>query len=509
MASRPRRFGRYLVFEAFARGGMASVCFGKVTGAVGFSRVVAVKRTHAPLAKDPDFVSMMVDEGRLAGRIRHPSVVPVLDVVQQPGELLLVMDYVDGLSLAKLWRRAHERGEKIPLRVAVAVLVATLQGLHAAHELRDDRGELAGLVHRDVSPQNILVGRDGLARVTDFGIALARERLQFTRTEELKGKLEYMAREQLRRERVDRRTDVYAASLVLWELVTGQRPFAGDTDRMVMQRISTSELPRPGSVAPELAPELDALIARGISPTAAERFATALEMAEALERVVTPASQMEVARWVAEVAGEELDARARRVAEIEAFRDQAQTASEETLVGAAGADDEGPTLVEPEPEPRPESQRVSAPVDPTLVAVAPATETRTNAVRNVTPTAQRRDRLVWALPLVAFALGAVLLGAVAITRLRPDEVRVESVPVPVLPALPVPSGTLAPATASTALVAPPPSAGPVPAVAAPSASVSKPPRPIAPRPVAKPNCDPPYTVDAQGVRVPKRECFAR
>lgn len=514
MTPRPRRIGRYLLFEAFARGGMATVCFGRATGAVGFSRVVAIKRMHEPMAKDPDFVSMMVDEGRLAGRVRHPGVVPVIDVVQQPGELLLVMEYVDGLSLARLWRCALDQGERIPPSVAVAIVGNVLQGLHAAHEVRNERGELCGLVHRDVSPQNVIVGRDGLGRVTDFGIALARERLQFTRTEEIKGKLEYMAREQIRRERVDRRTDVYAASLVLWELVTGTRPFAGDTDQSVMRRISTAELPRASTLAPDLPAELDALISRGLSPHASERFPTALDMAAELERAVPPASQMEVARFVERVAGDELGERARRVAEIEAWREEtAPVSSEETLVGEVSDDGEGPTLVVPEPvepAPPPPSERLAG-------------ETRTNAVKNVEDGPKRRDKLVWALPLLAFALGALLLGAVAVTRLgREAEVIASpppspSAPTPQSPSAPTTPSAVAPTTPSasastppSAVAPPPPLAEPAPG-AAPEASPPPPPRaPRAPRPKpSRPACDPPYTVDAHGVRVPKRECFAK
>lgn len=474
MAHGPRRFGRYLLFEPFARGGMAEVCFGRVLGAVGFSRVVAIKRTHRHLAKDPDFVSMLVDEGRLAGRIRHPNVVPVLDVVQEPGELLLVMEYVDGAPLGKLWRRTADRASRFPPEVAVAIVGGLLQGLHAAHETKDERGQPLGIVHRDVSPQNVLVGRDGLARVTDFGIALARERLQFTRTEELKGKLEYMSREQLRRERVDRRADVYAASLILWELLTGTRPFSADTDRSVLRRITAGDIPPALSLAQDLPPELDALLARGLSPEAAERFPTALDMAHALERAVTPASQLEVARFVAELAGEDLERRARRVAEIEAWQeDVPAVANAETQVRDVREDDEGPTLVAEVPA-----------EDHTPPRALPAQE--------LFPL--RRSRLVWALPALAFLVGGTLLASVALTRLTHSEPP-RAPPPPVAKPEPTPTPVATPSA-------------PVP--------VAPPVAPSAPPPKAKPtyrppasSCNPPFTVDAQGVRVPKRECFKR
>jgi len=517
MARRPRRFGRYLLFESFARGGMATVCFGRVMGPAGFSRVVAIKRVHPHLAKDPEFVSMTIDEGRLAGRIRHPNVVPVIDVMQVPGELLLVMEYVDGLSLAKLFRRALDRGEPIPQRVATALVGAVLQGLHAAHEVRDERGELLGIVHRDVSPQNIIVGRDGLARVTDFGIALARERLQFTRTEEIKGKLEYMAREQLRHEAVDRRTDVYAASLVLWELLVGARPFSEDTDRTVMARVAAGDIPRLSTRVSDVSPELDALVARGLALHPAERFPTALQMATELERVLQPASQLEVAQWLERIAGPELAERAHRVAEIERWKEEASvSASDETLVGEVDDDGEGPTLVEAEPT---EVDRRDSPAPPLPARAAGMTDATLREPAAATPAETRaatasgaRDKLVLGLPLLAFVIGAAILVVVAVTRLGSRSAAVE------------PREALPPPSAAPLAVAPPPpsvqlapsaDAEPAPPPAPPSTSATRSHggSRVAPTVRTKPGskkpgpCDPPYTVDSQGVRVPKPECF--
>ena len=220
--------GRYALHAELASGGMATVHIGRLMGPVGFARTVAIKRLHAHFAKDPEFVSMFLDEARLAGRIRHPNVVPVLDVVAEQGELFLVMEYIHGDSLSKLLRQVREQGEKMPLGVTVSILAGALQGLHAAHETTNDQGEPLEIVHRDISPQNIMVGADGITRVADFGIAKAAGRAQSTQDGQLKGKLCYMAPEQLAQRPVDRRTDVYSASVVLWEALTGQRLFQAD-----------------------------------------------------------------------------------------------------------------------------------------------------------------------------------------------------------------------------------------------------------------------------------------
>jgi serine/threonine-protein kinase len=199
------------MYDAIASGGMATVHLGRRIGAGGFSRLVAIKRMHEQFAKDPDFVDMFLDEARVASRIAHPNVVSVLDAVVAEGEVFLVMDYAHGASLARLLRTALRRGEPLRPDIAAAVVAGVLHGLHAAHEADDDHGQPMNLVHRDVSPQNVLVGTDGIPRLVDFGIAKASGRSQTTREGQLKGKLAYMAPEQARGETLTRRTDIYAA----------------------------------------------------------------------------------------------------------------------------------------------------------------------------------------------------------------------------------------------------------------------------------------------------------
>jgi eukaryotic-like serine/threonine-protein kinase len=313
----PRLLGRYALFDEIASGGMATVHLGRLTGAVGFSRTVAIKRLHPQFAKDPEFVSMFLDEARLAGRIRHPNAVSTLDVLSLENELFLVMEYVHGESLAKLARVAAAKGMPVPAGIAAAVLSNTLQGLHAAHEAKDEHGVPLGIVHRDVSPQNVLVGLDGTARVLDFGVAKAAGRLQTTREGQVKGKLAYMAPEQLSGGHVTRQTDVYAAGVVLWELLSGRRLFEGDNEAMLLMRVLEGRYPLVSQLRPDLAAGIDQVIAGALAKDPQHRFKTAREFGVAVERCLGMSSPTLVSEWVEHVCGAEMARRTALVAAIE------------------------------------------------------------------------------------------------------------------------------------------------------------------------------------------------
>ena len=308
---------RYAMFAEIAAGGMAAIHVGRQRGPAGFSRTVAIKRLHAQFAKDPDFVKMFLDEAHLAARIQHPNVVSPIDVVATHGELFLIMEYVQGESLSRLTSAAREARTRISLSVTRSILSNVLHGLHAAHEAKSERGEKLGIVHRDVSPQNVLVGVDGIARVLDFGIAKAAGRATTTREGQIKGKLAYMAPECFQVGEVDRRSDVYSSAVVLWETLTGERLFKGDTDSQTLARILADEVAPPSRISPEVSRELDAVVLRGLNRDPLKRFETAREMALAIEATGRLATATEVGEWVDRTAHAELADRAKVVAEIE------------------------------------------------------------------------------------------------------------------------------------------------------------------------------------------------
>jgi serine/threonine-protein kinase len=268
---------------------------------------------------------MFLDEARLAARIRHPNVIGTLDVVALAGELFLVMEYVPGESFARLWRTARDNGRPIPVPIVIAVMVGVLEGLHAAHDATNDRGEPLGLVHRDVSPHNILVGTDGDAHVIDFGIAKARGRMQVTRQGQIKGKLSYMPSEQLLGQALDHRADVFAASIVLWEALTGQRLFQGTDDGEVYAKVLLGKVDPPSLYARDLSPAIDAIVMRGLARDNTERFATAREMALAIEAAIPLAPPSQVGRWVEGLVGDSLAERTQQIAGIERLDDGGET----------------------------------------------------------------------------------------------------------------------------------------------------------------------------------------
>ena len=313
-----RVVGRYLLCDAIASGGMATVHLARLMGPEGFSRTVAVKQLHPQFSRDPEFVAMFLDEARLASRVRHPNVVSPLDVISCPPELFIVMEYVHGASLSRLLKRATP--ESVPPRVATAIIGQILLGLHAAHEATGEGGEPLELVHRDVSPQNIMVTKDGVARIVDFGIAKAKARSHQTDPGKLKGKLGYMAPEQVNLESVDRRADVFAVGVVLWELLCGRRLFSSDSPAASVQKLLHAEIELPSSIVADLPIALDQVVQKALARPLNERFESARVMAEALEHAVAPCSMLELASWVEAHVGEELDARSELVFDVEGLR---------------------------------------------------------------------------------------------------------------------------------------------------------------------------------------------
>jgi serine/threonine-protein kinase len=359
-AADPKIIGRYALHDEIASGGMATVHIGRLLGQVGFSRTVAIKRLHPQFAKDPEFVSMFLNEARLAARIQHPNVVQTLDVETNGDELLLVLEFVLGESLARLIRISNQAATPLPLPVLVGILVGALDGLQAVHEAKDEQGNLLGLVHRDVSPQNILVGADGVARVLDFGIAKATRRADQTRSGLLKGKVAYMAPEQLKGGGVDRRTDIYAASVVLWESLTGYRLFDGEDDFQIAHKILLETIPPPSHYRPDIPPALDAVVLQGLARDTRDRFPTALAMVTALESVCPLASSREISRWIDRIAGTSLRNRSELVTTVERITEQAPL-SRDSIFKSPSAPVPKPSLFQARPPVSPAAPAVPRP----------------------------------------------------------------------------------------------------------------------------------------------------
>jgi serine/threonine protein kinase len=282
--------GRYELLIAVAQGGMGTVWAARgPTGASG-SKIVAVKTMLPALSSDPRCVRMFLTESRIASRIQHPNVCAILDQGEQGGVLYFAMEWIDGDSLVALLGGSATRGhrEPLPLPIAVRIGIDAARGLHAAHELRDDKGDLVGLVHRDVSPHNILLTRDGTVKIADFGVAKAMAKVDnpTTKTGHMKGKIHFMAPEQVCAENLDRRTDVFALGIVLYQLTTGIHPFAAHNDLATMARIARPEpVETPRSRISGYPPELEAAVMRALAKNPDDRFQTMAELAVVLEAV--------------------------------------------------------------------------------------------------------------------------------------------------------------------------------------------------------------------------------
>ncbi len=311
-----RTLGRYALFGEFATGGMAAVHYGRALGGQDEGRVVALKRLLPAISADPAFVRMFLAEGHLAALIQHPKVVATHEVVSTNGEIFHVMEYIAGETLARLLRKTRDAGEPVPPRIVVGILRDVLSGLHAAHEARDERGNLLGLVHRDVSPQNVIVGTDGVARVLDFGVATA-ENMVDEVPDHIRGKVSYMAPEQLAHEAVDRRTDLYAASVVLWEALVGYRLFKADDISSLILKVMADPVRPPGEHRQGIPRALDMVVMKGIERNIDDRWSSCREMSMLLEQALPPAPAQDIGAWVKRVGGERLAHRGYVVAQIE------------------------------------------------------------------------------------------------------------------------------------------------------------------------------------------------
>ena len=311
------RIGRFDIIAEIGTGGMASVYLARSTGSGGFRRLTAIKVMHPHLSSDESFVDMFLDEARVAATIHHPNVVPIIDVGFEDGLVFLIMDYIEGDSFSNVEKVAISLRRRIPIGITLRVVLDALTGLHAAHELCDLEGNHLKIIHRDVSPQNIVVGVDGVSRIVDFGIAKAESRVTTTKVGMIKGKLNFMAPEQLRSAPLDRRVDVFGMGVTLWEAVTLRRLYAGENDFDTARRILSGEYPPLLDFDARLPAMLDEICKKALHPDPEQRFHTAEAFAEAIETHLAGslASVRDVAAFISGVASQKLERERRAMRE--------------------------------------------------------------------------------------------------------------------------------------------------------------------------------------------------
>jgi len=311
-----RDAGKYKLLAELGRGGMANVYLAVARGPSGFNKLVVLKSLRSDLAGDPELLSMFLEEARLAARLNHPHVVQTYEVGEYAGRPVIVMEYLEGQTLANVLQRA--KGQ-MSLALHLRVIIDSLEGLHHAHELTDFAGKALGLVHRDMSPQNVFITFDGQVKVLDFGIAKVVNSQAQTSTGVLKGKVKYMAPEQMLGAPLDRRADIYAVGAMIWEAATGQRMWQGQSDLHVMHKVANEGVPSPREVAPNMLPSLEAICMKALARDPNDRYETAVELAGALESVLaeigTGASNRNLGKLVRDLFE---DARAQTRAIIEA-----------------------------------------------------------------------------------------------------------------------------------------------------------------------------------------------
>jgi serine/threonine-protein kinase len=330
--------GRYELLTPIAQGGMAMVWAARIKGTRGFQKLVAVKSMLPSLGEDDQFEKMFLEEAELASRIKHPNCCEILDLGEEDGTLYLVMELIHGEPLSTLQKASASAGG-MPMGVALKIVHAAALGLHAAHELRAEDGTSLELVHRDVSPQNILVTHDGHVKIVDFGIAKVAGAAAEGRTQagQVKGKVPYMAPEQCAQRKLDRRTDIFALGIVLYHLVTGKHPFRGDSDMTTLKNIcAATPVERASKLAPETPPEVDAIVSRALEKSPQRRFSTMQELAAAIDQVLAKlppdsrSRESDIGPFMKRVLGDRAEKRKR------AIKDAIRVADQRTLERGTG-----------------------------------------------------------------------------------------------------------------------------------------------------------------------------
>ena len=332
-------FGKYVLIGKLGHGGMAEVNLAVMSGKGNFRKLVVIKRMHAHLEAEPGFIDMFLDEARLAAQLDHPHCVQTLEVGEANGQHFLAMEYLDGQGLERLLRITGQRGETLPPAIVARMVADALDGLGYAHELTDYEGRPLGVVHRDVSPQNLFVTYNGVVKLLDFGIAKATSNVVETRTGVVKGKYAYIAPEQALATPVDARADVWSMGVVMWEMLTSRRLFKSHNELATLQETLTGKIPPPSSIVPAIPPELDRIVLRALTRDVSARYQTASAFKDDLESFLASSSERaerrDIAKLMQDRFGEAMKVHRAKIAECLRSVTQNEGQAQRLLEGAA------------------------------------------------------------------------------------------------------------------------------------------------------------------------------
>jgi len=399
-------YGNYELLERIATGGMAEIFRAKQLGLEGFEKELCIKRILPHLAREPQFIKMFLDEARIAARLSHPNITQIYNLGAQGGTYFIAMEYVDGQDLREVWRMCEARGQPMPPQYACRIVAEAAAALHHAHKKTNKQGKPLGIVHRDVSPQNILVTRTGDVKVVDFGIAKAADSSTHTRAGVLKGKFAYMSPEQAAGGRIDRRTDIFALGVILHELITGVRLFKRDTDVSTLTAVGNCHVDPPSDSVEGVDDELDAIVLKALAKNPKDRFQDGEELQLALEKWLVekslPSSSAALAQFIAGLAKDIEKASIDRRRKSTSSKAERKKTDSTKLIRSQEAKIPDDADLEEEPEPLP----------------APPPRKRTGTLAAPPPSSEKQDKQKLATSVFAFLFGVTLVALVAVLGIQ-------------------------------------------------------------------------------------------
>src|SRR3954468_11819144 len=359
---KPVPFGKYTLLERINVGGMAEVFKAKAFGVEGFERLVAVKRILPNIAEDEEFITMFIDEAKIAVQLQHANIAQIFDLGKVDDSYFIALEYVNGRDLRSIFDRMRSRGEALPIALACHVMMQVCEGLDYAHNKRDGQGRELHLIHRDISPQNVLIGYDGEVKLIDFGIAKAAGKASTTKAGILKGKFGYMSPEQVRGLPIDKRSDIFAVGIVLYELLTGERLFVGETDFSTLEKVRNVEIVPPSSYNNKIPQELERLMMKALARDTEDRYSNAIDLHDDLQSFLYSIgefySRKDLAGWMKKTFAAEIE---EDNAKIEQYRHIASpVAATNEVSRRAAVVGAGPRVGAPPPPPPKDKNVASA-----------------------------------------------------------------------------------------------------------------------------------------------------